>query len=175
VSAVSALKLTGLLNANEYETAKFAPDSQIIQNIGSGTTVVGRVVSYDNRTGVLKYWQDRGLYGFNYGGEFDSDKKRKNKTIPRYGYQVNDFTTTLESGGDLIIRGGSRNLGIDTNFSGISTTINNTTYILGQEFISGISNPEIKKYSGNIIFVDNRPSITRSINQKEDIKVILQF
>jgi DUF2075 family protein len=35
--------------------------------------------------------------------------------------------------------------------------------------------PEVKKYSGNIIYVDNRPSITRSSNQKEDIKVILQF
>ena len=35
--------------------------------------------------------------------------------------------------------------------------------------------PEAKKYSGNIIYVDNRPSITRSVNQKEDIKVILQF
>ena len=36
-------------------------------------------------------------------------------------------------------------------------------------------NPEVRKYSGNIIYVDNRPSITRSTNQKEDIKVILQF
>ena len=35
--------------------------------------------------------------------------------------------------------------------------------------------PEVKKYSGDIIYVDNRPSITRSTNQKEDIKVILQF
>jgi hypothetical protein len=38
-----------------------------------------------------------------------------------------------------------------------------------------LSNPEVKKYSGSIIYVDNRPSITRSSNQKEDIKVILQF
>lgn len=175
VSAVSALKLKGEVNPNDYETAKFPPDSEIIQNIGSGTTVVGRVVSYDNKTGVLKYWQDRGLYGFNYGGEFDADRERKDKTIPKYGYQKNDFTSTPESGGDLVIRNGSVNLSIDTSFSGISTTINNITYILGQEFVSGVSNPEIKQYSGNIIFVDNRPSITRSINQKEDIKVILQF
>jgi hypothetical protein len=46
---------------------------------------------------------------------------------------------------------------------------------LGQEFTNGIGNPEAKKYSGNIIYVDNRPSITRSSTQKEDIKVILQF
>ena len=46
---------------------------------------------------------------------------------------------------------------------------------LGQSFINGISSPEVKKYSGNVIYVDNRPAITRSQNQKEDIKVILQF
>jgi hypothetical protein len=174
VSAVSALKLVGIANTNDYQTAKFEPDSEIFQNIGFGITAVGRVISYDNRTGVLKYWQDRGLYGFNYGGEFNSERERKGKTIPTYGYKANEFTIDPD-GGDLIIRDGSVNLRIDTNFSGISTTINNITYILGQEFISGMSNPEIKKYSGNIIFIDNRPSITRSINQKEDIKVILQF
>jgi hypothetical protein len=46
---------------------------------------------------------------------------------------------------------------------------------LGQSFVGGVAQPEVQKYSGNIIYVDNRPSITRSTNQKEDIKVILQF
>ena len=53
--------------------------------------------------------------------------------------------------------------------------INNITYYLGQNFTDGISNPEVKRHSGNIIFVDNRPAITRSVNQKEDIKIVLQF
>ena len=71
-------------------------------------------------------------------------------------------------------------LGIDTSFGksgnpGISTVINNRTYYLGQSFVKGVSNPEVKKYSGNIIYIDNRPAIKRSSNQKEDIKVILQF
>ena len=74
-----------------------------------------------------------------------------------------------------IVIGTNNSLSIDTNFTGISTVINNRTYYLGQSFSSGVSNPEVKKYSGNIIYVDNRPSITRSSNQKEDIKVILQF
>ena len=67
------------------------------------------------------------------------------------------------------------NLAIDTSFTGLSTVINSRTYYLGQEFTNGIADPEVKKYSGNIVYVDNRPSITRSTNQKEDIKVILQF
>ena len=32
--------------------------------------------------------------------------------------------------------------------------------------LRGVANPEVKKHSGNIIYVDNRPSITRSSNQK---------
>ena len=66
-------------------------------------------------------------------------------------------------------------LGINTSFDGLSTSINNKTYYLGQTFTSGLSNPEVKKYSGNMLYIDHRPAITRSSNQKEDIKVILQF
>jgi hypothetical protein len=93
-----------------------------------------------------------------------------------YGFKLHRFTSSPESGGSLTINSsGISGLGIDTSFTGISTTINNRKYYVGQTFFNGISNPEVEKYSGNIIYVDNRPSITRSSNQKEDIKVILQF
>ena len=48
--------------------------------------------------------------------------------------------------------------------------INNRTYYLGQSFTSGLANPEVKKHSGNIIYVDNRPSITRSQIKKKILK-----
>ncbi len=162
-SAAYALKLTGL----GYSSATFTADSTITQTIGVGSTAVGRVISYDQTTGVLKYWQDKSLVGFNSDGSL--------KTNPTYGFQLNRFTATPSTGGSVNIIGGSATLGIDTNYTGVSTQINNRTYYLGQSFTNGVSNPEVKKYSGNIIYVDNRPSITRSINQKEDIKVILQF
>ena len=82
---------------------------------------------------------------------------------------------SITSGGSFDIAGGSVTLGIDTAFTGLSTVINNKTYYHGQDFTAAVANPEVKKYSGNIIYVDNRPSITRAVNQKEDIKVILQF
>jgi hypothetical protein len=162
-SAVYALKLTGI----GYSTATFTADSRITQTIGVGSTAVGRVVSYDAATGVLKYWQDKSLVGFNTDGSQNSS--------PTYGFNLNRFTSTPGTGGSLNIIGGSVTLGIETSFTGISTEINSRTYYLGQTFTNGVSNPEVKKYSGNIIYVDNRPSITRSANQKEDIKVILQF
>ena len=61
-------------------------------------------------------------------------------------------------------------VGIDTGFQGVSTVTNNRTYYLGQNFVSGVAQPEIKKYSGEVVYVDNRPSITRSSSQKEDLK-----
>ena len=163
-SALGALKLVG----SGYSTATFTADSYFTQTISTGSTAVGRVVSYDQNTGVLKYWQDRSLAGFNTVGTA--------QTQPQYGFNLDDFTSSPGTGGALTITPSTGvNLTIDENFSGISTVINNRTYYLGQTFASGVANPEVKKHSGNIIYVDNRPSITRSSNQKEDIKVILQF
>ncbi len=164
VSALGALRLAG----TGYSTATFTADSYFTQTISTGSTAVGRVVSYDQNTGVLKYWQDRSLAGFNTVGTA--------QTQPTYGFDLTEFTSSPATGGSLTITPTTGvNLTIDDSFTGISTVINNRTYYLGQTFTSGIANPEVKKHSGNIIYVDNRPSITRSSNQKEDIKVILQF
>ena len=163
-SALGALKLVG----TGYSTATFSGDSYFIQSVSTGTTAVGRVINYDQNTGVLKYWQDRSLAGFNTVGTA--------QTQPTYGFDLTEFSASPGTGGSLVISPTTgQDLSIDTSFSGISTVINNRTYYLGQTFANGVSNPEVKKHSGNIIYVDNRPSITRSSNQKEDIKVILQF
>ena len=84
-------------------------------------------------------------------------------------------TPGVTGGGSFTITGGSVSLGINTAFQGVSTVINNRTYYLGQNFVSGVAQPEVKKYSGEVLYVDNRPSITRSKSQKEDVKIILQF
>tara|TARA_A100001201_G_scaffold4811_6_gene9268 strand:- start:9172 stop:10731 length:1560 start_codon:yes stop_codon:yes gene_type:complete len=162
-AATYAVRLTGV----GYSSATFTGDTLITQTVGVGSTAVGKVVSYDQTTGVLKFWQDRTMAGFNTDGTKD--------TSPQYGFTLNRFTADIVDGGSFDIVGGSVTLGIDTVFTGLSTVINNKTYYLGQEFNKGIANPEVEKYSGNIVYVDNRPSITRSVNQKEDIKVILQF
>ena len=163
-SALHGLRLTGI----GYSTATFTPDSYVTQTIGTGQTAAGRVVSYDQTTGVLKYWQDRTIAGFNTVGTA--------QTNPTWGFELLEFTNTPSGNGNVtIVPSSGSNLGIDTTFTGISTSINNKTYYLGQFFNNGLASPEVKQHSGNIIYVDNRPSITRSANQKEDIKVILQF
>ena len=163
-SALGALRLTG----TGYSTAAFDPDTFITQTVSTATTAVGRVVSYDSNTGVLKFWQDRTMAGFNTVGTA--------QTNPTYGYELQEFTSSPGTGGNLtIVPTSGSNLAIDTSFTGLSTVINSRTYYLGQSFTNGVATPEVQKYSGNIVYVDNRPSITRSTNQKEDIKVILQF
>ena len=162
-SAVYGLRLTG----TGYSSASFTADSFITQTVGVGSTAVGRVVSYDPITGVLKYWQDKTTAGFNTDGTQNPD--------PTFGFQQLRFTGTPDTGGSVTVVGGSVNLGIDTVFTGVSTNLNNRTYYLGQTFTNGVAQPESQKYSGNIIFLDNRPSVTRSSSQKEDVKIILQF
>jgi hypothetical protein len=164
-SAVLALRLTG----TGYSSATYTADSFVTQTVSTGSTAVARVVNYDPSTGVLKVWQDRTQSGFTTVGAAN--------TNPQFGYDQVDFTATPGSGGSLTITGGSLSggLAIDDTFTGVSTVINNRTFYLGQSFTNGIANPEVAKFSGNIIYVDNRPSVTRSTNQKEDIKVILQF
>ena len=92
---------------------------------------------------------------------------------PEYGFRVNRFTDDIGSGGSLSIVGGSNNLSIQTSFQGVSTVLNSKTYYLGQNFVNGVSQPEVEKHTGNMIYVDNRPSVTRSSSQKEDVKIIL--
>ena len=162
-SAAYAMRLTGA----GYSSATFTADSIITQTTGTGVTAIGKVISYDQITGVLKYWQDRTMAGFTTVGAAT--------TTPIYGFNADRFTANVSDGGSVNITGGSISLGINTSFDGLSTSINNKTYYLGQTFTSGLSNPEVKKYSGNMLYIDHRPAITRSSNQKEDIKVILQF
>ena len=163
-SAVYAIKLIGAGST----TTSFTADSEITQTVGVGSTAVGRVINWDATTGVLKYWQDRRL-------AISTDG-----SIPTYGYELLRFTADPGTGGGVAVSGGSNDLNIDTNFGVdsspmISTSINSRTYNLGMSFVKGVANPEVKKYSGDIIYVDNRAAVTRSSQQKEDIKIVLEF
>ena len=109
-SAVYALKVT----ADQLNLIDFQEDDVITQNIGVGSTAIGRVVSWDSNTGVLKYWQDSKVATSSTVG-----------TAPLYGYKLLRFQNTLTNGGSFNIAGGTGTVAIDTSFSGISTVLNN--------------------------------------------------
>jgi hypothetical protein len=155
VSGLKALKLSGVTTNTTY-----AVDSVIKQTVGLGSTAVGYVASWDPITGVLKYYQPTGL------------------ASSESGFKIIPFTSTPVAGYGVTINCSSivgPALSIATGFNGITTTINNRIYQLGLNFVSGISSAEYNVKSGEIIYIDNRAPIPRSANQKEDIKVILEF
>ena len=63
----------------------------------------------------------------------------------------------------------------DVNFDGNVSTVGDKTINLGQTFDGGVAPPDIEKYSGEIIYIDNRAPITRSSSQKEEVKIVVEF
>jgi hypothetical protein len=133
---------------------------EITQTV-TGGTATAYVASYDSETKVLKYYQDRSLYFANGYDHTDStDVSLKGKVL---SFESSSNAISPYSGS------------IDTGFSGVTTTINSKQINLGSVFTKGLSDPEINKSTGDIIYIDNRSLVTRDSRQKEDVKIILEF
>ena len=139
-------------------------DTPISQTIGVGSTAVGYVANWDSSTGILKTYNPTGIGS------------------TTYGFRMVDFTSQIGPGGSYTIVGNASGnaLGIDTSFGtganpGTATTVGTAMVQLGQDFVEGVADPEVKKYSGEILYIDNRAAIQRSATQKEDVKIVLEF
>jgi len=123
--------------------------------VGVGSTAVGYVASWNPDTGILKYYQPVGF-----------------STLSSYSYKKLDFAGLSTS-----ITGGSpENLIVDTSFNDRSSTVvGGKSVSLGQTFNLGKASPEVKKYSGEIIYIDNRAPVTRTASQKEEVKIVIEF
>ena len=132
----------------------------------TGGSAHGYVASYDSETKVLKYYRDRSLY-FN---QTTLDQK------DYVGVSTSSKVLDFASSANPVTTSGGFSGSIDTGFTGITTNPTGSKIInLGSQFTNGLSNPEINKGSGEIIYLDNRPLITRNSRQKEDVKIILEF
>ena len=138
-----------------------------IEQVVTGGTAKGYIVSYDTETNVIKYYQDRSLY-FNQTSSDQTDY---------VGVTTAAKVLPFESSATSILAPTSGfSASVDQNFTGISTNpTGNKVISLGVNFTNGLSSPEINKGSGDVIYLDNRPLITRNSRQKEDIKIILEF
>jgi hypothetical protein len=142
-----------------------------IQQSVTGGTAYGYVVSYDSETQVLKYSRDRSLYYGGGGGTTHQDYQGISSFFSSSTNTVLEFNSSAQ----ISKVGGGFNATINNSFSGIVTTISNKIVNLGVEFTNGLANPEINSKSGDIIYIDNRPTVTRNSRQKEDVKIILEF
>ena len=82
-----------------------------------------------------------------------------------YGLDANSNLTLFSGTGT--IQGGTSSVTYTPSSS--SSTVNNVV------FSSGYANPEMKRDTGEIIYVENRRPISRASDQTEDIKVVVEF
>ena len=122
----------------------------------ASTNAKGLVVSYDTSTKVLKYYQD------SVDGTVNGD------IIPFSGQNqitgsVNSYTATPDdSQGTSFVPVTQIQIGV-------------SVYELGLSFVQGYANEEIELNSGEILYLDNRIPITRSADQNEELKVVIEF
>ena len=164
---------TSLYTANEYSslgaiklTSNFTSNPGIgdkIEQTTSNGTARGYVASYDAETRVLKYYQDRSLNFANTLNQTDRNDVTSKANVINFESSSNTVSNV------------SYVASIDTGFTGITTTVGSKEINLGVTFSSGLSNPEINKNTGDVIYIDNRSIVTRDSRQKEDIKIILEF
>ena len=134
-------------------TGDFAPGETITQTT---TNAKGFVVSYDNVTKVLKYYQDV------------TDGTVNGDIIPFSGANqitgsASSFTATPDA------TQGTSSVPISQITIGVSV------YELGLSFVTGYANEEVELNSGEILYLDNRIPITRSADQNEELKVVIEF
>lgn len=160
-TALGAIKVESTDSNIPISNTIYTANTQIKQTVSTGTTATAYVASYDSANGIIKYYQPVGLAR--------SD----------VAFDIADFTFDIGTGGSLLITGETTGSSLRVaNFTGSSetNTITGETVDFGRTFTRGTSQSEIEtKYSGDIIYVENRAPVPRSPNQKEDIKIVLEF
>ena len=135
----------------------------------NGKVATGFVASYDLETKVLKYFRDRSL---NFSRTFYDHTDYSGISTSGRVYEFENASTSNNIVGTATSFSGA----VDITFSDATVNPNGTKVInLGTTFAQGLSDSEINKGSGEIIYLDNRPIINRNPRQKEDIKIILEF
>ena len=134
---------------------------------GDDVTAEGYVASYDETTKVIKFFQDR-------------SQNYHPSTFNQQDYvgvssEGRRFSFDSDASGKIFTSDGFSGK-IDNGYTGITTNPSGNKNInLGIQFTKGLAEPEINKTSGDVIYLDNRPIVTRDARQKEDIKIILEF
>ena len=133
---------------------KFSSSSgtfEVDEKISQATTgSVGKVVEWDSSLSLLYFQQER-------FGDF--------------GTNSTTGDNTAFSGANLITGGTSGATGTPSTTTETVTLANSNTVSL----TTGYANPELQPDSGTIIYLENRKPISRSSDQTEDIKVIIEF
>ena len=167
-SSLQAFKFSTISNTTSPQVGEEI--SQVLTvSPNAGKVATGFVASYDKETKVMKYFTDRSLY-FNKSTYDHTDYTGISTSGRAYPFESSNTANNVK--GKTSNFSGS----IDTSFSkSTDNPTGNKLINLGVNFNAGLSQSEINKGSGEIIYLDNRPEIVRNSRQKEDIKIILEF
>tara|TARA_B100000965_G_scaffold239244_2_gene200599 strand:+ start:8604 stop:10103 length:1500 start_codon:yes stop_codon:yes gene_type:complete len=125
----------------------FEVDEKISQ---ASTGAVGKVVEWDSTRSLLYFQQER----------------------------FGDFGTNSTTGDNTAFSGANLITGATSSATGTPSTTTETVTLANSNTVAlttGYANPELQPDSGNIIYLENRKPISRSSDQTEDIKVIIEF
>jgi hypothetical protein len=134
------------------KTIKFASSTTVNYQNGeiitqANTGAKGRVIHWDSINKILRYYQNEYISAEQTGNN-------KDKLVEFSG--ANAITGSISS------------------VTATPDTTDNST-VAGITFVSGYSAGEIKKYSGKILYVENRKPVFRSNDQIEDVKLVIEF
>ena len=147
VATISTARLTYAIKLTS-QSGTFDGDEKISQ---ATTGAIGKVVEWDSANSILYYTQERfGDYG-------------TNGTTGAY---------VAFSGANVITGATSSATGTPDASADSAVTLAGGNTIT---FADGYANPELDPDSGDIIYLENRKPISRSSDQIEDIKVIVEF
>ena len=147
VASVATARLTYAVKLTS-QSGTYDGDEKISQ---ATTGAIGKVVEWDSSNSILYYTQERfGDYG-------------TNGTTGAY---------VAFSGANVITGATSSATGTPDAAADSAVTLAGGSTIT---FADGYANPELAADSGDIIYLENRKPISRSSDQIEDIKVIVEF
>lgn len=150
LNGLYALKLSNV-------TTAFVPDEVVSQEVQAGKFAYGTVVSWvwdevpvgqTPTSGVLKYFQSV---------DYHTDLGVVRPFVSDAAKEVT---------GSLSLATGDVNTTFDTSVG---------QPLLGLTFEDGLARPDVAKYTGDVIYVENRRLITRAPDQIEDIKLVIEF
>jgi len=140
--------------ASVCKAIKFPVSTSVNFTIGEeitqdNTNAKGRVIHWDSVNKIIRYYQNEYLSAGQTGNQ---------------QYTQVDFSGANEITGAV----SSSAVTPDTAASGSVT-------VAGTSFTSGYAPSEVQKFSGEILYIENRKTIIRSDDQIEDIKLVIEF
>ena len=147
VATISTARLTYAVKLTS-QSGTFDGDEKISQ---ATTGAIGKVVEWDSTNSILYYLQER---------------------FGDYGTSGTNGGYVAFSGANVITGATSAAVGTPDASADSAVTLSGGNTIT---FADGYANPELAADSGDIIYLENRKPISRSSDQIEDIKVIVEF